>query len=550
MATNIPQAGAFGGPYSNSNAAIGDSFQTFLKRTGAAGLDPNGRPIGSTGGMIALNADDERELASYGRGPVASSNGTTAGAGTTNVFANLNRILGTNFGEVAQPLAVRAAVDDLPANQQIAGGLKRTRNQAQAALIAQRIADAGGLPDPSMPAWQQAQQQKVAEAIYNRSQVKPGDNRFLPPGNAYIGSDPTLRSRAIAANGAEVAGAGDVMVSASPNAAGGTNFSLRQGSTIPKSVFMPPSVPAKSVAEGTPIATPQPNGAGINLMAGIERARAAAAAANGATVAKPDTQPTPLETDTAAYQAAVDGATNPSRYHRTGPMTSKDGAYIGDGVFDTKTGRTGLMGDDGQFKPLPPGTEPITATGLQKSIPDMKQFRALKGELTDAEISLRNMDRYIESVGDARTGIARLADKFSAGMKTLSGQGLNTKELAAKIGQGQLQGLLGANRTNVVGGGVMTEADALRVIERLGGDFDALSNPEVVRKAISQVYSDRFAQYEDSHNFYNAAVSDFYGARGFKLADKVPFSDKLAGLKDQSATAAAPLKVTAIRRVK
>lgn len=72
----------------------------------------------------------------------------------------------------------------------------------------------------------------------------------------------------------------------------------------------------------------------------------------------------------------------------------------------------------------------------------------------------------------------------------------------------------------------------------------------MVRKAISQVYSDRFAQYEDSHNFYNAAVSDYYGTRGFKLAEKAPFSDKLAGLTDEPVSAPAPIKITAIRRVR
>lgn len=215
------------------------------------------------------------------------------------------------------------------------------------------------------------------------------------------------------------------------------------------------------------------------------------------------------------------------KYQNVGHIVAGDGTYLGSAVLDQTTGETGLM-KNGKVVPLPEGAEPITATGIQKSVPNVSEFRKLKSNLTDAEISLRNMDRYISSVGDADSGLTRLADKFSAGIKTVFGKSkLEPKELAAKMAQGQLQGLLGANRTNVVGGGVMTEQDALRIIERLGGDFDALSNPEVVKAAIGQVYSDRFKQYDDDFNFYNAAVNGFYGSKnngGFKNADRLPFS--------------------------
>lgn len=231
------------------------------------------------------------------------------------------------------------------------------------------------------------------------------------------------------------------------------------------------------------------------------------------------------------------------RYVDKGPF-QKGGQYIGNAVRDGISGKIGMM-KDGAFVPLEEGAEPITATGLNKSIPTQPEFRKLKGDLTSAEISLHNMDRYINSVGDANMGIQRLADNFSANMKTLIGSGeLNPKEMAIKMAQGQMQGLLGANRTNVVGGGVMTEQDALRIIERLGGDAGALSNPSVVKQAIAQVYSDRFKQYQDDYNFYNAAVEDYYGAKGFKKADPVPFSGNFsndyAGAPQAPATPKAP----------
>lgn len=232
------------------------------------------------------------------------------------------------------------------------------------------------------------------------------------------------------------------------------------------------------------------------------------------------------------------GAPFRERFTSRGPYMA-GGKFIGDAVRDQVTGEIGIM-QSGKLTPLPENAEPITATGMQKSIPNYNEFRKIRGELTDAEISLRNMDRYIQSVGDANVGLSRLADQFTVGIKTLLGNGqLDPKEVAARLAQGQLQGLLGANRTNVVGGGVMTEQDALRIIQRLGGDFNALQNPEVVRQAIAQVYSDRYKQYGDDYLFYNAAVDDYYGARGFPKADRVPYSAQF------STDGAAPLSAPA-----
>lgn len=218
----------------------------------------------------------------------------------------------------------------------------------------------------------------------------------------------------------------------------------------------------------------------------------------------------------------------PQKFRNVAPMVDAKKNFLGYSVFDETTGQTGMLdAKTGEIKDLPEGAEPITATGLQKSIPDVTTFRKFKSDLTDAKISLKNMDRYMKSVGDADVGMARLADKFTAGIKTYFGgkEKLTLPEMANKVGQGQLQGLLGSNRTNVVGGGVMTEQDALRIIQRLGGDFDSLSNPEVVKAAISQVYGDRYQQYQDNLKFYNAGVDDYWGARGFEKDKPVPFSN-------------------------
>jgi hypothetical protein len=464
-----------------------DPYQQFLASIGAARLDSAGRPVGSTGGAVAINQDQEQQLRSFQQPRGYASGGQVVQG--ANPLDFLNKTFGTNIGAPKQGIAMQQATDSLAPTVQMGQAFQDLGEQNQAAVIAQRIKDAGLNLTPGLPGFNQ--QKQAAEGIYrqvmSQNQAQQG-NAFMRPGNAYMGGGPApTGADVLAAGGQPVTGYGGTQISGQAGPNGNNQFFLKQG----------PQPPAGISSRPAPVQQP----------------------------AQVQQGPDPLRQAQETYKAATDGIGQNDRYRRTSPMSTKDGQYLGEGVFDTRTGKAGLMGADGKVGDLPPGAEPITATGLQKSIPDQKAFRNLKGELTDAEISLKNMDRYIKSVGDAGQGVQRLADKFSAGMKTLVGQGLNPQEIATKMAEGQLQGLLGANRTNVVGGGVMTEQDALRIIQRLGGDFNSLSNPEIVRQAIGQVYSDRYKQYEDSFNFYNAAVGDYYGSRGFKPAERVEFSE-------------------------
>lgn len=206
-----------------------------------------------------------------------------------------------------------------------------------------------------------------------------------------------------------------------------------------------------------------------------------------------------------------------------GDNLAVNGKPVGRAVRDLRTGEYGIMGSDGKIQPIPEGAEPITPTALQKDVPSIDSFRKFKTELTDAERSLTQIERYAKEVGGLNQGIAGLADKFSAGIKTLLGTGkLTPAELSRRLAEGNLQGLLGGNRLAVVGGGVMTEQDAQRIIDYLGGDVNAWQNKEQVMEALSQLYQDRRAQYDDNLKFYNAAVDSYYGTKGF---DKREYKD-------------------------
>lgn len=218
-----------------------------------------------------------------------------------------------------------------------------------------------------------------------------------------------------------------------------------------------------------------------------------------------------------------------------------NGNYVGRAVRDKRTGDYGIKGSDGKLAPLPEGAQPITATAINKNIVSANDFKKFKTDLTDSERSLRQFERYANSVGGLDQGVASLADRVTGGFKTLIGSGkLTQDELSRAAASGQLQGLLGGNRVSVVGGGVLTEQDAARIIQRLGGDVGALQNREVVMKALGELYQDRFAQYQDDFNFYNEAVDSYWGAKGFKRAPETDFNKLFGASPAVNGNVAAP----------
>jgi hypothetical protein len=66
-----------------------------------------------------------------------------------------------------------------------------------------------------------------------------------------------------------------------------------------------------------------------------------------------------------------------------------------------------------------------------------------------------------------------------------------------------LQSLLGAMRKEVVGGGVMTEQDAKRVIQALGGNINAMTNPTLVAAALRRLYTEKYNSYSKAVDDYN-----------------------------------------------
>ena len=197
-------------------------------------------------------------------------------------------------------------------------------------------------------------------------------------------------------------------------------------------------------------------------------------------------------------------------YTRQGALyTTKDGDYreIIQGsqrIFDGPGGRF----DSAQFFLKYPDTRTKTSGEDQRYIPDFKTFTGLAKDLTTDERSMKKISNYFANIKNANIGLERLGDQISQWAKTLAGSvDLTIPQLARSIAEGQLQGMVGANRLDTVGGGVMTEKDAWRVVTRLGGDVDALQNPAVVAQQLKLIYADKARQYNNDILGYNIGVN-------------------------------------------
>jgi len=185
--------------------------------------------------------------------------------------------------------------------------------------------------------------------------------------------------------------------------------------------------------------------------------------------------------------------------------TGKDNKY-----FINKDGKDvavtqDMFGEDGMsFEKL---TEKDRITGTA--------FNTLTKELTAEENSLNAIAQYISDVESLPTGIQKWATQLSTDYKSLFNQGLSAEEIKQRLTEGVQQGLLGKLRLETVGGGVMTEYDAQRIISRLGGlQASAFTNPQVVAEAMGEILSEKYNNYQTLLRQYNNAVE--YGGYGNK----------------------------------
>ncbi len=214
----------------------------------------------------------------------------------------------------------------------------------------------------------------------------------------------------------------------------------------------------------------------------------------------------------------------PEKYYSAGTFVRRDdqsGAVAA--VRDNKSGMIGTVDANGKFEPLDTSVYQPASTSDVNTFMDAKAFKDLSDKVVQDENSVKSLVKYIKTAGDLPTGIDKAVNRFSAFIKTsLTKEPLTEDEKNLGISQARQQALLGALRTTVLGPGVLTEIDAQRILNRLGGDILSIgTNPEVVKEAMSEVFEQKLAEYDQNLNVYNAHVAGRYGSSGYRQRKRV-----------------------------
>lgn len=188
-----------------------------------------------------------------------------------------------------------------------------------------------------------------------------------------------------------------------------------------------------------------------------------------------------------------------------------------------------IQGDDGKFTvPAPKGTRKAPP-GAGLGVLSLANYNKLETQFLAETEGLRKQKAYMETVENSEQGWRQAADSFTASIKTLFDSGeLTPAELATAEGRAKLQGLLGSNRIEVVGPGAMTEYDARRVLDALGGDMNAWQNKELVAEVLQDLFDEKYRRASMMRDQLLTGGASTYGREpdSYLLPEKANFRKK------------------------
>ena len=177
--------------------------------------------------------------------------------------------------------------------------------------------------------------------------------------------------------------------------------------------------------------------------------------------------------------------------------------------FDPNTGQrvdelTGKPVDMTQYQRIPQIT------------PKFGDIQSSFDALVENENAVTNMKRFSENVDTANFGVRGKLDDLVSDFKALvqgDTSGLTAQQMARQIAKTNQEGLVGLLKESVVGGGVMTEEDARRILRYMGGAVgDWTAKPEIILEAIEYAIKERVktgSQIASKYNSMQKRSADF-----------------------------------------
>tara|TARA_R110002012_G_C11652941_1_gene611545 strand:- start:1730 stop:3073 length:1344 start_codon:yes stop_codon:yes gene_type:complete len=199
-------------------------------------------------------------------------------------------------------------------------------------------------------------------------------------------------------------------------------------------------------------------------------------------------------------------------------------------VYSSPEGKT-LVDLDGTLVPYSndmfgEGTDAQLSTvgGLSDQRLDLGSLLKIKSSIEEDEVQLERLATFIQRVDDLPSGMNKIVNELNTVVKTIvTENNLTPEEFNQQLAKGTFQGLIGANRLAIVGGGVMTEQDAVRIMLALGGDPSSMfTNKQVASRLIGNILADKYKRYSQNLEVYNNEAPKFsgYGKKeGFTLTE-------------------------------
>ena len=195
-------------------------------------------------------------------------------------------------------------------------------------------------------------------------------------------------------------------------------------------------------------------------------------------------------------------------------------------VRNGNTGQIGVVGAKG-FEPIDSEVYMPMTTSDANNYLDGNAFKKLGDDLVAQENSVKLINRFVEGVGNLPKGIEKAIGNASAKLKTIFDVPLTESEKAIGFSKARKNSLIGALRETIIGPGVVTEFDAERIIDALGGDIESVTtNPALLRDIVADILEGKMNQYEQNLTIYNSHATGRYGSWGVKQRNRIaPFTE-------------------------
>jgi hypothetical protein len=165
------------------------------------------------------------------------------------------------------------------------------------------------------------------------------------------------------------------------------------------------------------------------------------------------------------------------------------------------------IGPDGER--VPKDSDWIDYSYVKDRSPTKETFERMHADLIFEEEGKRKLEQMREARGEAGSGLSFLKNRLSGLYKTILGGKvkLTPKQLAAEEAQKRLNSSIGAFRNEIVGPGIVTEFDAKRIEDALGGSLTT-GNFEVVEKLLNDIMLEKTRKTEILRSRLDAARRD------------------------------------------